>query len=110
MNKLLLKSAESANPDGWAMVVGSYRPFDSSHRGIINQILEQGSRVLICVTDHAHDQELLPAEEVAAQIRRDLWPEVGRDRVRVMVIPDIGSVNVGPESGYDIVEWVPTAE
>ena len=36
----------------------------------------------------------MAAEEVAAQIRREMWPEVGRDLVRVMVIPDI-------------VEWVP---
>lgn len=109
MNKLLLKSADPTNLDGWAMVVGRFQPFDSSHRRIIDRILEQGSRVLICVTDHPQDQELV-AEEVAGQIRRVMWPEVGKDRVRVIVIPDIGSVNVCPDSGYDIVEWVPAAE
>jgi nicotinamide mononucleotide adenylyltransferase len=109
MNKLLLKSAVAPDPEGWAMVVGRFRPFDSSHRRVIDRILEQGSRVLICVTDHPQDQELV-AEEVAGQIRRVMWPEVGKDRVRVIVIPDIGSVNVVPESGYDIVEWVPAAE
>ena len=108
MKNVLVKTAAAPDPARWAMVVGRFQPFHSGHRWMVEQILADGSRALVCVRDTpVDDKNPWTAEEVAAQIRREMWPEVGRDLVRVMVIPDVGSVNIGRDVGYDIVEWVP---
>ena len=40
----------------------------------------------------------------------ELWQLVGQERVKVMVIPDIESVNFGRGVGYDIIEHIPPQE
>lgn len=111
MKNTLVKSSAAPDPARWAMVIGRFQPFHSGHRWMVEHILAEGSRVLICVRDMPVDaSNPWTAAEVEAQIKRDLWPEVGRDRVRVMVVPDIGSVNIGRDVGYDVVEWVPPPE
>jgi hypothetical protein len=47
---------------------------------------------------------------VENNIKRELWQLVGQERVKVMVIPDIESVNFGRGVGYDIIEHIPPQE
>jgi hypothetical protein len=45
--------------------------------------------------------------EVEMKIKRDLWQLLGDERVKVIIIPDIESVNFGRGVGYDIIEHIP---
>jgi hypothetical protein len=43
-------------------------------------------------------------------IMKELWKLIGEERVKVIVIPDIESVNFGRGVGYDVIEHVPPQE
>lgn len=58
----------------------------------------------------SNDKNPFTAEEVEANIKRELWQLIGNERVKVMIIPDIESVNFGRGVGYDIIEHIPPQE
>ena len=60
--------------------------------------------------ENAGFTSLHTAQEVENNIKKELWRLVGEERVKVMVIPDIESVNFGRGVGYDIIEHIPPQE
>jgi cytidyltransferase-like protein len=95
----------------YSMFVGRFQPFHGGHRWIVEEILNEGKNVLICIRDIEPDERNpFTAQEVENNIKRELWQLVGQERVKVMVIPDIESVNFGRGVGYDIIEHIPPQE
>ena len=95
----------------YSMVVGRFQPFHEGHKWLVNQCLNEGKNVLICIRDIAADEKNpFTALEVEANIKKELWQLVGAERVKVIVIPDIESVNFGRGVGYDIIEHIPPQE
>jgi hypothetical protein len=73
--------------------------------------LNEGKNVLICIRDIEPDEKNpFSATEVEMNIKKELWQLVGNERVKVIVIPDIESVNFGRGVGYDIIEHIPPQE
>ena len=95
----------------YSMVVGRFQPFHEGHKWLVNQCLNEGKNVLICVRDIQPDEKNpFTAQEVEANIKKELWQLVGDETVKVIVIPDIESVNFGRGVGYDIIEHIPPQE
>jgi cytidyltransferase-like protein len=95
----------------YSMVVGRFQPFHDGHKWLVNQCINEGKNVLICIRDIEPDERNpFTAQEVENNIKRELWQLVGQERVKVMIIPDIESVNFGRGVGYDIIEHVPPQE
>ena len=95
----------------FSMFIGRWQPWHDGHKWLIDQRLEQGKNVLICIRDiEPNEKNPFTAEEVEANIKRELWQLIGNERVKVMVIPDIESVNFGRGVGYDIIEHLPPQE
>jgi nicotinamide mononucleotide adenylyltransferase len=95
----------------YSMFIGRWQPWHDGHRWLIDQRLNEGKNVLICIRDiEPNDKNPFTAEEVEANIKRELWQLVGQERVKVMIIPDIESVNFGRGVGYDIIEHLPPQE
>jgi cytidyltransferase-like protein len=95
----------------YSMFVGRFQPFHGGHRWIVEEILNEGKNVLICIRDIKPDEKNpFTAAEVEMNIKKELWQLVGNERVKVMVIPDIESVNFGRGVGYDIIEHIPPTE
>jgi cytidyltransferase-like protein len=95
----------------YSMFVGRFQPFHGGHRWIVEEILNEGKNVLICIRDIKPDEKNpFTAAEVEMNIKKELWQLVGDERVKVMVIPDIESVNFGRGVGYDIIEHIPPTE
>jgi len=95
----------------YSMVVGRFQPFHDGHKWLVNQCLKDGKNVLICIRDIKPDEKNpFTAVEVEMNIKKELWQLVGDERVKVMVIPDIESVNFGRGVGYDIIEHIPPQE
>jgi cytidyltransferase-like protein len=93
------------------MFVGRFQPFHAGHRWVLDEILKEGKNVLICVRDIQPDEKNpFTAQEVEANIKKELWQLVGDETVKVIVIPDIESVNFGRGVGYDIIEHIPPQE
>lgn len=95
----------------YSMFIGRWQPWHDGHKWLIDQRLEEGKNVLICIRDvEPNEKNPFTAQEVEAQIKRELWKLIGNERVKVMIIPDIESVNFGRGVGYDIIEHIPPQE
>lgn len=95
----------------YSMFIGRWQPWHDGHRWLIDQRLEQGKNVLICIRDINPDEKNpFTAQEVERNIKNELWRLLSDERVKVMIIPDIESVNFGRGVGYDIIEHVPPTE
>lgn len=95
----------------YSMFIGRWQPWHAGHRWLIDQRLNDGYNVLICIRDIAPDEKNpFSAQEVERNIKQELWKLIGEERVKVLIIPDIESVNFGRGVGYDIIEHIPPQE
>jgi len=73
--------------------------------------MDEGKNVLICIRDIEPDEKNpFSADEVKNTIMNHYSQEYNEGKVRVMVIPDICSVEFGRGVGYDIIEHIPPTE
>ena len=95
----------------YAMFIGRWQPWHDGHKWLIDQALEEGKNVLICIRDIKPDEKNpYSPQEVEMNIKNKLWQLVGEEKVKVLIIPDIESVNFGRGVGYDIIEYIPPQE
>ena len=95
----------------YSMFVGRFQPFHAGHKWIVNEILDEGKNVLICIRDiEPDDKNPYTSQEVENRIAGELVDLIMDGRVRVMIIPDIESINFGRGVGYDIIEHIPPQE
>ena len=95
----------------YSMFIGRWQPWHSGHKWLVDQRLEQGKNVLILIRDITpDDKNPFSALEVQQNIIMELWEHINKERVVVMIIPDIESVNFGRGVGYDIIEHIPPQE
>lgn len=84
------------------LFIGRYQSPHKGHMTIFNEYLEKGLPVLIAIRDVSpDDKNPLSAEEV-----KSIWEKIYEDNslVKIIVIPDISSVNYGRGVGYEIKE------
>ena len=95
----------------YSMFIGRWQPWHSGHRWLIDQRLNDNKNVLICIRDiEPNEQNPFTAEQVYNNIQIELSDLIKEDRVKVIIIPDIESVNFGRGVGYDIIEHLPPQE
>ena len=93
----------------YAIFVGRYQPYHYGHINLIQQKLDEGIPALIMVRDIEPDEKNpFTTEQTVSMIKK--YHKVKGDDVKVMVIPDIESVNYGRGVGYEINEYTPTKE
>ena len=95
----------------YSLFIGRWQPWHKGHRWLIDQRLNEGKNVLICIRDVETDEKnpYTPAE-VKINIEHELQDLVQQNKVKVIVIPDIESVNYGRGVGYNIIEHIPPNE
>tara|TARA_B100001173_G_C15850221_1_gene488421 strand:+ start:236 stop:565 length:330 start_codon:yes stop_codon:yes gene_type:complete len=93
------------------MFIGRWQPWHNGHRWLIDQRLNEGKNVLICIREVSKDDKN-PYDpiEVKENVEKELRDLIDSQKVRVMIIPDIESVNYGRGVGYDIIEHVPPSD
>lgn len=101
----------SSNEVKYSMFIGRWQPWHKGHRWLIDQQLNQGKKVLLCVRDVKED-EMNPwsAYQIMMMLTEELMDLIEEGRVRLMIIPDIESINIGRGVGYDVIEHVPPEE
>ena len=86
--------------------MGRFQPYHYGHIELIQQKLNNGSPVLIMVRDIKPDEKNpFTTEQTVSMITK--YHESKNDDVKVMIIPDIESVNFGRGVGYEINEYLP---
>lgn len=111
-NKKIHVSSSLPSKDGqFAMFVGRWQPLHLGHQTLFQQAMDEGKNVLICIRDIQPDEKNpFTAEEVKNNIMNHYSKEYIEGKVRVMVIPDICSIEFGRGVGYDIIERIPPQE
>ena len=93
------------------MFIGRWQPWHEGHRWLIDQRLNEGKNILICIREVGlDDKNPYDPNEVKINIEIALKDLINDSRVKVIIIPDIESVNYGRGVGYDIIEHVPPTE
>ena len=93
----------------YAIFVGRYQPYHDGHIELIKQKLELGIPALIMVRDiDPDDRNPFTTEQTVKMIRK--YHETKGDDVKVIIIPDIESVNYGRGVGYEINEYEPPSD
>lgn len=113
MQNYLAKSSgpTSSAKKQYSMFIGRWQPWHAGHRWLIDQRLNEGKNVLLCVRDVPPDEKNpWDAREVMVNLFGELQDLIQEGRVRIIVIPDIESINIGRGVGYDVIEHVPPAE
>ena len=95
----------------YSMFIGRWQPWHKGHRWLIDQRLNKGKNVLICIREVSKDDKN-PYDPVDVQenVEKELKELIDAQRVKVIIIPDIESVNYGRGVGYDIIEHIPPSD
>lgn len=106
--KLHVESSLPAKPGQYAMFVGRWQPLHTGHQELFKRAMDEGKNVLICIRDIQPDEKNpFSSTEVKFIIEQHYVSEVSLGKVKVMIIPDICSIEFGRGVGYDIIEHVP---
>ena len=97
--------------DGYAMFIGRWQPWHAGHRWLIDQQLNKGKKVLIAIRDVTPDEKnpWFP-HDVLMNVSKELNDLIIAGKIKIIIMPDIESINFGRGVGYDIVEHVPPQE
>lgn len=82
----------------FALFIGRWQPFHKGHKYLIDKALSEGENVCIAIRNtEISEKNPYTVEQRAEMIRR-----VYKDRVEIIAIPDINSINIGRKVGYDV--------
>jgi phosphopantetheine adenylyltransferase len=106
-----VKSSLEPKVNQYAMFIGRWQPLHSSHQALFQEALYQGKNLLICIRDgEVNEKNPFTAKEVKRNIEDVYALLVNSQIMKVMIIPDICSVEFGRGVGYDIIEHIPPTE
>ena len=92
----------------YSMFIGRWQPWHNGHQWLIDQRLKEGKNVLICIRDMMPDENNpYTCEEVYDNLKDRLSYFIQKGFVKLMIIPDIESINYGRDVGYEIIEHIP---
>jgi cytidyltransferase-like protein len=95
----------------YAMFIGRWQPLHLGHQALFQQALNEGKNLLICIRDgKVNEKNPFTPEEVKRNIEDVYALLINSEIMKVMIIPDIESVNFGRGVGYDIIEHIPPTE
>ena len=95
----------------YSMFIGRWQPWHKGHRWLIDQRLNENKNVLICIREVSKDDKNpYNPQDVKENVEKELKELIDAQRVKVIIIPDIESVNYGRGVGYDIIEHIPPSD
>lgn len=109
--KLHVKSSLERKNSQFSLFIGRWQPLHDGHKELFKQVLDEGGNVLIGIREgQLNENNPYTAKEVESNIIDFYKEEIKENRVKVIIIPDICSVEFGRGVGYDIIERIPPKE
>jgi nicotinic acid mononucleotide adenylyltransferase len=90
----------------YAIFIGRWQPYHYAHTELVEQKLKQGIPVIVMVRDIEPDEKN-PFTTKQTVLMIEKYHKSKGDEVKVIVIPDIESVNFGRGVGYEVNEFIP---
>ena len=112
MEKIIVKASNKTKGENkFALFIGRWQPFHDGHQWLVDQKLEQGENVCIAIRDMEPDESnWWLAKKIKKDLKVRFKKQIKKGKVKVVIIPDIDSINIGREVGYDIIEHTPPQE
>ena len=109
--KLHVKSSLSRKDNQWSLFIGHWQPLHEGHKQLFRQVINEGGRVCVAIRDVEVDEKNpFTSNQIMSNIGEQMKEEMESGKLKVIVIPDICSVEFGRGVGYDIIEHVPPQE
>jgi nicotinamide mononucleotide adenylyltransferase len=110
MEKIIVKANnKTTGQKKFALFIGRWQPFHAGHQWLINQQLDKGNPVCIAIRDVEKDEKnIWTSLEIKLMLEERFETEIKGGAIQVVIIPDIDSINIGRDVGYDIIEHVPS--
>jgi cytidyltransferase-like protein len=109
--KTYVQSSLPAKADQHALFIGRWQPLHLGHQEMFKQAMNEGKNVLIAIRDIEPDEKNpFSAQQVKENIETFYSDLISEEIVKVIVIPDICSIEFGRGVGYDIIERIPPQE
>lgn len=109
--KIHVKGTLPRKDDQYAMFIGRWQPLHEGHKQMFQQALNEGKRVCIAIRDVVPDEKNpWSAIEIMSMLTKEFLDLIEEDKVKVMIIPDVCSVEFGRGVGYDVIEHIPPQE
>lgn len=92
----------------YSLFIGRWQPWHDGHQWLIDQRLKEGKNVCIAIRDVEPDNnQPWTAQQIKHGLKTRFFNEITDGRIKIIIIPDIESVNYGRGVGYDIIEHTP---
>lgn len=106
-----VKSSLERKKGQFSLFVGRWQPLHQGHKEMFQQVLDEGGNVCIAIREIDPDfKNPFTPLEVASNIMNEYDALIEEGRVKVMIVPDICSIEFGRGVGYDIIEHIPPTE
>ena len=95
----------------YSLFIGRWQPWQPGHRWLIDQRLNEGKNVCVAIRDvEVNENQPWDAETIKKNVEVELHDLIQEGKIKVIIIPDIESVNYGRGVGYEIIEHVPPTD
>lgn len=109
--KLHVKSSLTKKDNQWSLFIGRWQPLHEGHKQLFRQVINEGGRVCVAIRDVEVDEKNpFTSNQIMLNINEQMKEEAESGKLKVIVIPDICSVEFGRGVGYDIIEHIPPQE
>jgi len=91
----------------YSIFIGRWQPLHEGHKYIFNERLKLGKNVCIAIRDvEPNENQPWTSEQIKENIEKEYQDLISEGRVKVIIIPDIESINYGRGVGYEIIEHI----
>ena len=109
--KIHVKSSMEHKDSQWSLFIGRWQPLHNGHKELFRQVINEGGKVCVAIRDgEISEKNPFSPLQVMTNIFDEMQDEVEAGTLKVIIIPDICSVEFGRGVGYDIIEHIPPTE
>ena len=109
--KVHVKSSMERKDSQWSLFIGRWQPLHTGHKELFRQVISEGGKVCVAIRDgEVNEKNPFSPFQVMDNIFNEMQSEVEAGTLKVIIIPDICSVEFGRGVGYDIIEHIPPPE
>ena len=91
--------------------IGRFQPFHEGHLWLFNQSLSKGKNVCVAIRDvEVNENQPWDAETIMKNVEVELYDLIQEGKIKLIIIPDIESINYGRGVGYEIIEHIPPTD
>ena len=109
--KVHVKSSMERKDSQWSLFIGRWQPLHNGHKELFRQVISEGGKVCVAIRDgEVNEKNPFSPFQVMDNIFNEMQAEVEAGTLKVIIIPDICSVEFGRGVGYDIIEHIPPPE